>query len=275
MESNDQNDVHLLLFHGYAEKPAYAFYDRDSEEKTLELYSLHYDNPAFDEHCEVEVPTVQLANVCSRVVATCNGLVCLADDIMQYVNTHILANPSIRKFVTLPEPDVTYSTHGGYDTSVGFAFDAMTSDYKVVRLVTLWDEDEHPQDLTCRTVAEVFSLATGSWSMLPDVTPRFEMYPRTSQAFVNGALHWHAKRRKEHDLYYFILIFDVGRGLFYETMMPESLKCDAPVSLQLSVSGDGKSITLFNLYSSYFGEGPFCDIWASVPSFLGASVPTA
>ncbi|KAL6200385.1 hypothetical protein ACLB2K_030167 [Fragaria x ananassa] len=44
MESNDQNDTHI---HGFAEKPTYAFYDSDSEEKTLELYSLHYDNPAF------------------------------------------------------------------------------------------------------------------------------------------------------------------------------------------------------------------------------------
>nr|XP_011461468.1 PREDICTED: F-box protein CPR30-like [Fragaria vesca subsp. vesca] len=265
MESNDQNDTHLLLIHGFSVKPTYAFYYSDGEDdsdivaKTLELYSLHYDNPAFGEHCEVEVPSDQLVNECFRVVATCNGLVCLADDLMQYCNTHIyLANPSIRKFVTLPEPNVTYRTHGGYDASIGFAFDAMTSDYKVLRLVTLRDEVEHSQD---RTVAEVFSLATGCWSMLSDVTHRFQMDPRTPQAFVNGALHWHAKRWKEHDLYYFILIFDVGRGLLRETMMPESLEGGRPLTLQLSVSGDGKSIALFHLYCSYFCEDPFCDIW--------------
>ena len=97
--------------------------------------------------------------------------------------------------------------------------------------------------------------------MLPDVTPWFEMDPRTPQAFVDGALHWHARRWKEHDLYYFILIFDVGRGLFSETMMPESLEGDRPLKLQLSVSGDGKSIALFHLYRSFFVEDPFCDIW--------------
>ncbi|KAL6204375.1 hypothetical protein ACLB2K_021643 [Fragaria x ananassa] len=226
MESNDQNDTHLLWIHGFSVKPTYAFYYSDGEDdsdivaKTLELYSLHYDNPAFGEHCEVEVPSDQLVNECFRVVATCNGLVCLADDLMQYCNTHIyLANPSIRKFVTLPEPNVTYRTHGGYDASIGFAFDAMTSDYKVLRLVTLRDEVEYSQD---RTVAEVFSLATGCWSMLSDVT---------------------------------------HRGLLRETMMPESLEGGRPLTLQLSVSGDGKSIALFHLYCSYFCEDPFCDIW--------------
>ncbi|KAM5583149.1 F-box protein CPR1-like [Rosa sericea] len=256
--SNEQNDTQLLLIHGFAKK-AFTFDDSDSEDEIQELYSLHYDNPAFDEHCKVEVPTVVLANACFRVVGTCNGLVCLVDDLGSYMNTYILSNPSIRKSVALPEPNVTYCTHGGYEASIGFGFDAMTNDYKVVRLVTLLDE--HPRHAPCRTVVEVFSLATGSWSILPDVAPRFQMDARTPQAFVNGALHWHAKRQKEDDFYYFILIFDVGRGLIRETMMPESLKCDSRSTLQLSVSGDGESIALFNMYSSHFCADPFVDIW--------------
>ncbi|PRQ33751.1 putative F-box domain-containing protein [Rosa chinensis] len=256
--SNEQNDTQLLLIHGFAKK-AFSFDYSDSEDDIQELYSLYYDNPAFDEHCKVEVPTIELANACFRVVGTCNGLVCLADDLGLYMNTYILSNPSIRKSVALPGPNVTYCTHGGHVASIGFGFDAMTNDYKVVRLVTLLDEDS--QDALCRTVVEVFSLATGSWSMLPDVSPRFEMDARTPQALVNGALHWHAKRRKEDDFYYFILIFDVSRGLFHETMMPESLKCDPELTLQLSVSGDGKSIALFSMYSSHFCADPFFDIW--------------
>ncbi|XP_024156103.1 F-box protein CPR1 [Rosa chinensis] len=211
--SNEQNDTQLLLIHGLA-KTALNFYDIFSGDEIQELYSLHYDNPAFDEHHKVEVPTVELANPGFRVVGTCNGLVCLVDDLRSYTNTYILSNPSIRsvalprpnvtycthggKTVALPRANVTYCTHGGYEASVGFGFDAMTNDYKVVRLVTLLDE--HPRHAPCQTVVEVFSLATGSWSILPDVAPRFQMDARTPQAFVNGALHWHATRQKEDDL---------------------------------------------------------------------------
>ncbi|KAL6285877.1 hypothetical protein ACE6H2_010267 [Prunus campanulata] len=41
----------------------------------------------------------------------------------------------------------------------------MTNDYKVVRLVTLLKEDEQP------TLAEVYSLATGTWRNLGCVSP--------------------------------------------------------------------------------------------------------
>lgn len=75
-------------------------------------------------------------NPCFRV-DTCNGLVCLADDLGPYGYNFIVFNPSIRKSVTLPKPTVRFKTHGGYDASIGFGFDAMTNDYKVVRLVTL------------------------------------------------------------------------------------------------------------------------------------------
>lgn len=262
--SNDQYDTQLLLLHGVSGGETYGLGHsiRFSKDEIQEFHSLHYDNPAFDEYCKIKVPIVdkkKMWNPCFRVVGTCNGLVCLADDLGPYGYNFIVFNPSIRKSVTLPKPSVRFKTHGGYDASIGFGFDAMTNDYKVVRLVTLLDE--HSRLAKCRTVVEVYSLATGSWSMLPDVARRFQMDAHTPQAFVNGALHWQAFRWKKDGFYYFILLFDVGRNLFREIKMPDSIKPDVSSgpTLQLSVSGDGMSIALFR--RGYSDAGFVLDVW--------------
>lgn len=127
---------------------------------------------AFNEYCKIEFPSApkeKLHNPHLRVVGTCNGLVCLADDICRYGYNFYIWNPAIRKLMTLPKPGATYSTHGGYDAAIGFSFDANTNDYKVVRLVTRLDFDEDE----CTIPAEVCSLATptGSWTSLCSIAP--------------------------------------------------------------------------------------------------------
>ena len=97
------------------------------------------------------------------MVGTCNGLFCLSDDKLSYSNCLCLWNPCVRKLVYLLIPNVTYATHDGFDTTIGFGFDPKTNDYKVVRLVTLLDglDLEHS-----RTEAKIYSLSTGEWRML-------------------------------------------------------------------------------------------------------------
>ncbi|CAL9006079.1 unnamed protein product [Prunus brigantina] len=70
-----------------------------------EVHFVHHDNQAFDVYSEIEFPIAAKKN---------------------YGNSHLRV------------------THGGYDASIGFGFDATTNDYKVVRVVTLLDEDETP-----------------------------------------------------------------------------------------------------------------------------------
>ncbi|XP_016649789.1 PREDICTED: uncharacterized protein LOC103333053 [Prunus mume] len=221
-----------------------------------EVYSLHYDNKAFDEYPKIEFPIApkqELYNPHLRVVGTCKGLICLADDIFRYGYDIFIWNPAIRKLVTLPYPGVTYMTHGGYDAPIGFGFDANTNDYKVVRLVTLLDMSD---DRT--TVAEVYSIATGALTSLDFVYPSCILRGRESQAFVNGTLHWPVLRRTDYGNEYFILTFDVSSKLFCEMPVPRSLIWDFKLELQLSVSGDGKSISLFLMDNK--GEDRFLDI---------------
>ncbi|KAM7493540.1 hypothetical protein LguiB_028149 [Lonicera macranthoides] len=74
--------------------------------------------------------------------------------------TMYLWNPSIRKFVTVPGPDITFWSHGSYSNSYGFGFDTATDDYKVVRLVHLENDDDTsivPPEV------ELYELSTGAW----------------------------------------------------------------------------------------------------------------
>lgn len=240
---NTQNATHLLLLHTVT-----GWFKED-------LYSLCYDNPAFDQYCNFEFPSalkkVTDDRAC-RVVGTCNGLVCLADDLGRYVSNLLIWNPSVRKYVTLPNP------LGGYGcASFGLGYDSVTNDYKVVRLATQLDLNNKLYE--CPPVAQVYSLANGSWSSLHFDLPPCLMAGCSPNAFVNGALHWLAFRLMNDAYVYFILSFEVSSGSFRQIMLPESFKLDMSFGLRLSVSGDGKSLGLFAKCDS--DSGSFLDIW--------------
>ncbi|XP_007207683.2 F-box/kelch-repeat protein At3g23880 [Prunus persica] len=254
LNSND-----LLLLHTVSgEECKTVLHKTLVKELTEEVYSVRYDAEDLGLYCPIEFPIShkkKLHNSFLRVVGVCDGLVCLADDIFRYGSTFIIWNPCIRKSVTLPSPGVTFRKNGGYDATIGFGFDATTNDYKVVRLVV--DQVGSP------TIAEVYSLANGSWTSPRPVTPECEIDGAAFQASVNGALHWPAIPRKTvDDLCYFILAFDLGSELFREMPMPESFEWHTSLGLQLSVSGDRKSIALFVMdhrCANY--ENYFLDIW--------------
>ena len=90
------------------------------------------------------------------------------------------------------EPFVEFSSHGGYEATIGLGYDAVTNDHKVVRVATLIDVNENL--LNCSTIAHVYSLAKGSWSRLRSDLPPRQMSCYSPQAFVNGVFHWLALR---------------------------------------------------------------------------------
>ncbi|KAM0958655.1 hypothetical protein ACFX2C_023917 [Malus domestica] len=65
-----------------------------------------------------------------------------------------------------------------FDADIGFGYDAMTADYKVVRVVTPNNELLGP------TMAEVYSLATGSWKSLGSVAPQCATYGVKNMSFL-------------------------------------------------------------------------------------------
>nr|XP_011460749.1 PREDICTED: F-box protein CPR30-like isoform X1 [Fragaria vesca subsp. vesca] len=151
-----------------------------------------------------------------------------------------------------------FSTHGGYDASVGLGYDAVGKSYKVARLTTLLDhpDDEHPT-----TLAQVYSLATGSWRSLGSIASCCDISSKITYVLFNGAIHW-AVRRWDDDCS-FILTFDVGSESFGEIMMPESIRSHQFLlsESKVSVSGDGKSLALFTSSRKDYKDDPFLDIW--------------
>ncbi|XP_023909992.1 F-box/kelch-repeat protein At3g06240 [Quercus suber] len=125
-----------------------------------------------------------------------------------------------QKILRLPDPNVTFSTHGGFDASLGFGFDPKTNDYKLVRVVTLVDALHLRKD---RPKVEVYSLSTDKWRMVKaSLVPRCVIDGRAPQAFVNGALHWRVfTRADDFSFHHFVLVFDLGDEVFRKMQLPE------------------------------------------------------
>ncbi|WMV49379.1 hypothetical protein MTR67_042764 [Solanum verrucosum] len=69
-----------------------------------------------------------------RIIGSCNGILCLADDFFRELRNLILWNPSIKKFIALPMPSI--KPQSPHMFVFGFGVDlSKTDDYKLVRLV--------------------------------------------------------------------------------------------------------------------------------------------
>ncbi|XP_059629746.1 uncharacterized protein LOC132272659 [Cornus florida] len=68
------------------------------------------------------------------MIGSCNGLLCLLDDLHGYREVLYLWNPSIRKAIALPPLRVKFQSHGLFKHSIGIGFDALNDDYKVIRI---------------------------------------------------------------------------------------------------------------------------------------------
>uniref|UniRef100_A0A2N9HXQ6 F-box domain-containing protein n=1 Tax=Fagus sylvatica TaxID=28930 RepID=A0A2N9HXQ6_FAGSY len=190
---NNNNNHHLLFGFGSWPQESYALHNDDDDDCTQHT---RFDFPLL-------VPELGPLNGYLSLVGTCNGLICFFNELSSYeIDTFFLWNPCVRRFVILPSPNVTLRTHGELVRFIGFGFgfDAKTKDYKVVRLVTYWDNPNIPSD---RPVVEVYSLAT--WRM------------------ENGCCFASHMRTGAYDAHYFILAFDLGDEVFREILLPEEL----------------------------------------------------
>ncbi|KAI9077736.1 hypothetical protein K1719_040222 [Acacia pycnantha] len=230
-----------------------------------EFYSLYSHNQQIDHFSVERFPLSRLFQLYdySTVVGTCDGLVCVADYSILDLATLLIWNPSIRKYMVLPEPILTYSTgnrqHERYQLFFGFGFDSKNKDYKVIRFVNLGDKENVPQ-------VEVFSLASRSWRSIPIRVAPFllSQYLRNiPQVFVNGVVHWVVSRRCDDHILNFILSFDVVEETFGEVTIwvmkeygvvgswNEVFRCDLNVyggiSTVLALCANGKVV--LRLYS--------------------------
>ncbi|KAF3951435.1 hypothetical protein CMV_022904 [Castanea mollissima] len=253
LHHHSSSNNHLLLFRLCPNE------DTICEKHEREVYTLYWEED-FNEHTRFDSPfPAQSGSVILRVVGTCNGLVCLARDLLSYDSSYILWNPCVRKFTRTSKPIVSYCTHGGFEETTGFGFDSKTNDYKVVRVVRLLDrEDEDGSSLK----VEVYSLATDEWRMVTTGLPSgCVVRGREPLAFVNGALHWIAFRRTTtNNFQSFVMVFDLGDEVIREIALPEFLNGfdGDQYWVRMSISVYKNSLALFHQQDF---SSPCLNIW--------------
>jgi F-box interacting protein len=160
------------------------------------------------------------------LVGSSNGLLCLVDRTFNKESgLCVLWNPSIRKAISLPKPNIGFDSWSRQ--SVGFGYDPTTDDYKFVSLVYLRGT-EFGSFLTVPPLVEIYTLRTGIWrSVTAPGTPYITSHWSPS-VIVNGALHWSAHTpdhpRKQSAYRNVIVWFNMKDEAFGEVGMPKSLQ---------------------------------------------------
>ncbi|KAM7503247.1 hypothetical protein LguiB_002151 [Lonicera macranthoides] len=210
-------------------------------------YSVYTDNETFDKCENLNFPPYSRTNR-FKIVGTCNGLVCLADDAQLNTDLMILWNPPIRKFVRLPYPNFGYNTHGAYLQSVGFGFNPVTNDYNVVRVVCLKKVETE--------VVELYEHSTGSWrNVSASIDISYMIKPWSTQAVLNGVVHWVGLARK--DVHYVIVSFDFKSETFGVVRVPS--RAETEVNLRLCVTVFGELLSLID--ERICMNETYCTVW--------------
>ena len=182
------------------------------------------------------------------VAGSCNGLVCLADVAPSgdHVVLPILWNPSIRKAISLPpSPVVNVPVFYKAVDHLGFGYDPITDDYKLVRLVYLQGGFSHNEYETDPPTVQIYTLRTGAWRTIPGRGSRFIIVEKFSLGFVNGSVHWFAEDDNDSDddddddamVRNMIISFDIKDEVFHEMAVPKCLEGRLELKMKVAVLG--------------------------------------
>ncbi|XP_059653429.1 F-box/kelch-repeat protein At3g06240-like [Cornus florida] len=217
---NNINNTHLLLIKHYNKR----------EEK--EHFSLYLDDESITEYdLNLEDRPYAYIYPYLTILGSCNGLVCLIDDMLSLTDLLYLWNPTIRKFVVLPEPRITFRSHGAYDRALGFGVDSATNDYKVVRIAYVSGGPE----------VDIYSVQEGGWRNISVSGPIPNIKCEASNVYLNGAIHWVSGGYSR----LFIVSFNLGTEVFSEMELPSSLRYIRQ-SRRLSVAVFHDSLCVFH-----------------------------
>ncbi|GAV82449.1 F-box domain-containing protein [Cephalotus follicularis] len=247
---NSSNNPPLVILRRWSDKNGVG-----SPKK--EHYSLHFDSESFPKYQDLYFP-FQSLNFHLRIVGSCNGVVCLSDNIGIYTCTFILWNPSINKYLFLPSPIVTYTTNGPskFSIGLGFGFDSCSNDYKVVRLSFI---DNDCGIYKAPPIVEVYSLNTGFWRIISAKAPSLEISGlHYTQAFVHGAVHWLGTRMNKKGFSNVTLLFDMGNEAIRTMKLPDSLLATSSMCLSIAVFGGSLSVLCID---NYMWGVEACSIW--------------
>ena len=174
----------------------------------------------FDAIYEIKVP-FDFCYSNTRIVGSCNGLLCLSGYGPDSDTVIYLWNPSIRKYKKLPDRGVPHSQ------TFGFAYHSENNDYKVVRISRT--------GLTVDDI-EVYTLSLDSWRRINGISLRSDVFLNNFNGglpipLVGGALHWLGEilgKEKRWRRKRIIISFDVNSETFREIAVPDGSMDTSP-----------------------------------------------
>ncbi|KAL7590489.1 F-box protein At3g07870 [Lactuca sativa] len=157
---------------------------------------------------EIDIPFLSISKPL-RVCGSCNGLICLS--ILPIASIILLWNPATRVFKDLPVSPIDRPQAGPIKVVLGFAFDDVTNDYKVLRIVYYG----YPLNQV-----EMYSLNTNTWKEIK-TRVQFLIFESSCSVFLKGRFHWTAIGFEEMHGKKLIVCFDFREEAFHYIMPPE------------------------------------------------------
>ncbi|XP_057778644.1 F-box/kelch-repeat protein At3g06240-like [Salvia miltiorrhiza] len=218
-------------------------------------FSFHVEATGFP-LCKILETPFKSVHGYLRIVGSDRGVLCLFDtNYFTFVGTVILWNPFIGKFKILPCPNELSCFRSNVShIAVGFGFDCVNFDFKVVKILYSCDNDHE-----FMPIALIFSVKSGFWRSSGLVVPCYMPKYWCSSVFVNGVVHWLAyKQLRPNGPPNCIMGFDVVGEVFNSIEIPPNLGPDLK-ELRLCSWVDDKSVALFVGYRENVGEA--WDLW--------------
>ncbi|XP_022723785.1 F-box/kelch-repeat protein At3g06240-like [Durio zibethinus] len=185
------------------------------------LKALLLRDDTFDVYFDICMPFTRSCFASMNAVGSCDGLVCL------YYDQHFIAgrkvllyNPTTRQHKILPESPIPGPPNfREVSVTIGFGYDPIIDDCKVVRIVSWLLYNERLKAKSNQ--AQVYTLGTNSWKG-KEILNSVEFDPCGNQAFVNGAIHWLVRVRVLDSWvrHYAIVRFNVSSDEIISFLLP-------------------------------------------------------
>lgn len=231
------------------------FGQRSNQERLLVRHyneDLHAYALFVDDICsEFEEPAhLQMPSMIFELLGPVNGVFCVVGQSRDLA----LLNPATRQLKPLPElPEVIVEPYLFFlDNVLGFGFDPLTGDYKVVSIWYFWDISANALD--CHPIIFVYNLGSNSWRDLKDVGCFKSSYRACSslcKTYLNGVYYWTMEFSNTNVAA--VLAFDMSTEKFQEIHVPDCLKSKIG-----HVTIHGNSIVLL---SYQLERADLCEVW--------------
>ncbi|XP_058723824.1 F-box/kelch-repeat protein At3g23880-like [Vicia villosa] len=191
---------------------------------------------------EVTATTTQLeyplnnGNRIAQIVDSCHGILCFSID----QRLVLLWNPSIRKFMNLPDNPKQRDSY----TIYGFGYTHLSDSYKVVAVSNYCESDD-----TYKTEVKVLTLGTSAWRRIQDFRSGVHFYD--SGKFVSGTVNWLTGRISSSSRV--IVSLDLEKESYQEFLQPDYGGVMTVVTISLGVLRDCLCILSFS--------DTFSDVW--------------